>query len=108
MRVERPRAARYVFVAPATLTDLESSQQSQESTWDLSLFGCQVMPGSSSRIGARVRVQIFHNGTSFEALGRVTNVRPLMGAGIVFTKIEEKHQAVLDQWLAAARNNHHK
>ena len=79
MKVERPRAARYVFVAPATLTDLESSQQTQESTWDLSLFGCQVMPGTSSRIGARVRVQIVHSGATFEA--------------------------VLDQWLAAARNN---
>ena len=107
MKVQRPRATRYVFVAAAVLTDLESGEQSQGSTWDLSLFGCQVMPGTSARIGAKVRVQIVHGGATFEALGRVTNVRPLMGAGVAFTKIEEKHQLVLDQWLAAARNNGH-
>lgn len=107
MRAQRPRATRYGLVASVTLTDLESGQQTQESTWDLSLFGCQVMPGSSSRIGTRVRVQIVHNGATFEALGRITHMRPLMGAGVVFTKIEEKHQLVLDEWIAAARNNNH-
>lgn len=105
MKVERPRAARYVFVASVMMTDLESGHQTHESTWDLSLYGCQVMPGTSVRIGARVRVQIKHNGDAFEATGRVTNVRPLMGAGVVFTKIEENQQLILDKWLSEVRNH---
>ena len=106
MRVERPRAARYPFVTSVTLTNLESGHQSQENTWNLSLYGCQVMPGTFARIGTRVRVQIFRNGDTFEAQGRVTDVRSLMGLGIAFTKVEERHQLVLDKWVAELRNNH--
>jgi len=104
MKVERPRAARYHFIVAITLTDVESGQQTQGTTWDLSLFGCQVMPGDFTRVGARVRVQIIHSGEAFEAQGRVTNLRPLMGAGIVFTRIEEPHQLILDKWLGALRD----
>ena len=104
MRAERPRAARYHFIATVTVTDLDSGHQSQENTWNLSLYGCQVMPGSSVRTGTRVRVHIIHNGEAFEALGLVANVRPLMGIGILFTKVEDHHQQVLDRWLAALRN----
>jgi len=104
MKVERPRAARYHFIVAVTLTDLESGQQTQGTTWNLSLFGCQVMPGDFTRVGARVRIQIVHNGEAFEAQGRVTNLRPLMGAGIVFTKVEEPYQLILDKWLSALRD----
>lgn len=103
MRVERPRAARYTFVASVILTDLELGHQTQGTTWNLSVYGCQVMPGNSTRIGARVRVRMIHCGETFEAQGRVTNLRPPMGAGIVFTKVEEHYQLVLDKWLAALR-----
>ena len=103
MRVERPRAARYPFVASVKLTDLETGSQTQDTTWDLSVFGCQVMPGNSTRVGARVRVQIIYGGEAFEAQGRVTNLRSGMGAGIVFTKVEERYQLILDKWLAALR-----
>jgi len=103
MRVERPRAARYHLTVAVTATDLESGQQTQETTWDLSLLGCQVMPGNFARVGARVRVQIIHSGETFEAQGRVANLRPLMGAEIVFTKVEGHYQLILDKWLAAVR-----
>jgi hypothetical protein len=108
MKVERPRAARYHFIVAATVTDLESGQQTQGTTWDVSLFGCQVMPGDFTRVGARVRVKIIHGGESFEAQGRVTNLRPRMGAGIVFTKVEEHHHLILDKWLAELRDKNQK
>ena len=103
MRVERAEEASYRFVVSAILTDLESGQQTQETTWDLSLLGCHVMPGNFTRIGALVRVQITHNGEAFEARGRVLNLRPLMGAGIGFTNVEEHHQTILYKWLAPLR-----
>lgn len=104
MRVERPRATRYSFVADATLTDVESSDKTHQKTRDLSLFGCHVAPGNCAPTGTRVRVQIVHMGEIFEALGRVTNVRPMAGMGIIFTKVEERYQLVLEKWLSALRN----
>ena len=104
MKFKRPRAPRYPFVALATLTDLESGLQTQESTCDLSLFGCQVVPGNSTPAGTRVRIRIVHNGESFEALGRVTNVRKATGVGIVFTKVEDLCRLVLDKWIAVLRD----
>lgn len=108
MKVERPRAARYHFIVAATATDLESGEQTQRTTWDVSLYGCQVMPGDLARVGARVRVKIIYGGEAFEAQGRVTNLRPRMGAGIVFTKVEEHYQLVLDKWLAELRDKNQK
>ena len=103
MKPKRPRAARYPFMASVVLIDLESSRTSAERTSDLSLFGCQVVPGNSSPAGKRLRLQIPHNGEVFEAVGRVANVRPTTGIGIVFTKIELRQQLVLEEWLAELR-----
>ncbi|PYT85999.1 MAG: hypothetical protein DMG36_26895 [Acidobacteria bacterium] len=97
----RPRAARYSFVANVTLTELESGRQSREQTWDLSLFGCHVVPGNCAPTGARVRVQIIHDGDVFEAQGAVMNSRPITGVGIAFMKVEEEHRQILDKWIAA-------
>jgi hypothetical protein len=108
MRGERPRAARYSFVACITLTNLDSGYQTRESTRNLSLFGCQVAPGSSAPLGTRVRVQIIHKGDAFEAQGRVVNVQPSGAAGIVFTDVSERHQRVLDKWVAALRGSNRK
>lgn len=103
-RVERPRAARYPFVTRIELTDLESDRKTMEKTTDLSLFGCHVVPGNSLPTGTRIRLQITHRGKIFEALGRVTNVRPIAGIGIVFTKVEERDQLILEQWVAELRD----
>ena len=100
----RPRAARYSFVANVTLTELASGRQSREQTWDLSLFGCHVVPGNCAPKGARVRVQIIHEGDAFEAQGTVINSRPISGVGIAFIKVEEKHRQILDTWIAALRD----
>ncbi len=100
----RPRAARYSFVANVTLTELESGRQSREQTWDLSLFGCHVVPGNCAPTGARVRVQIIHDGDVFEAQGAVMNSRPITGVGIAFMKVEEEHRQILDKWIAALRD----
>jgi hypothetical protein len=103
LRPRRPRAARYSLVASITLTDLESGLQTNEKTLDLSLFGCHVVPGKTSAIGSRVRLQITHNGALFEALGQVANVRPTTGVGVTFIKVEGRYQLVLEKWLCELR-----
>jgi hypothetical protein len=104
VQVERPRARRYPFIASIELTDLQSETSTQGQTSDLSLFGCHVERAKPLPSGARVRVRIAHKGEIFEAVGRVTNNQSKSGIGIVFTKIEENHQAVLEKWLAEVRD----
>jgi hypothetical protein len=81
-------AARYPFVASVTLIDLESDHKTVETTRDLSLFGCHVVPGNFWTTGTRLRLQVIHKGEVFEALGRAVNARPTLGIGIVFTRVE--------------------
>ena len=104
MKVERPRAARYRFSAPLLLTNLETGHATSEYTRDLSLFGCNVVPGDSMPVGARARIQIAYKGEVFQAFGQVVYVRKGGGAGIAFTKIEPGSQLVLDEWIAELRN----
>lgn len=103
MRAERPRAARYPFVTDVTLTDLESGENTIQKTRDLSLFGCRLVPGNSLSTGTRVRVKMTHKGEVFEAFGRVVNTRTDIGLGVSFTKIEERHQLILEKWIAELR-----
>ena len=99
----RRRAARYSFVASAILTDLESGHQTQQTTWDVSLFGCHVVPGNSVVTGARVGVQILHDGDVFEAEGRVMNSRPITGVAIAFITVAQHSQLILDRWIVALK-----
>ena len=102
MRAERPRAARYPFAANATLTDLESGPKTSERTNDLSLFGCGLVPGGARSTGTTVRLQMMHKGEVFEALGRIANASTNR-LGIAFTKVEERHELVLEKWIAELR-----
>jgi hypothetical protein len=108
MRAERPRAARYPFLANVTLTDLESGYTVVAKTRDLSLFGCRLVLRNSTPAGTRVRLQITYKGDVFEAFGRVANAGPSEGLGIVFTKIEERHQSILEKWIVELRIRKHR
>ena len=104
MRAERPRAARYPFVTEVTLTDLESGENTIQKTRDISLFGCHLVPGNSTSTGTRVRVQMTHKGEVFEAFGRIAHTRPNSGLGVFFTKVEERHQLILEKWITELRS----
>jgi hypothetical protein len=100
--IERPRARRYPFVASIDLVDMESESEIREQTTDLSVFGCQVSAQTPLVAGTKVRLRIIHRGAIFAAQGRVANVRK-NSMGVVFTKIEQKDQVVLEKWLAEVR-----
>jgi hypothetical protein len=104
MRPKRPRAARYPFKAPVVLTNLDTDQTSRHSTKDLSLFGCHIVPGTCTPAETPVRIKIAYKSHLFEAFGRLTDLRKNGGAGIAFTKIEQRHQWILDEWIAELRN----
>jgi hypothetical protein len=103
--IERPRARRYPFAASIDLVEMESETETREQTTNLSVFGCQVSATKPFAAGTRVRLRIIHRGAVFAALGHIVNVRK-SSMGVVFTKIEQKDQAVLEKWLADVRDQH--
>jgi hypothetical protein len=59
-------------------------------------------------LGTRVRLQVTYKGDVFEAFGRVVNTESGVGVGIMFTRIEERHQSILEKWVAELRNREHR
>jgi hypothetical protein len=102
--IERPRARRYPFAAAVDLLDMESEVEVREQTTNLSVFGCQVTAQKPWPANTKVRLRILHHGAIFVALGQIMNVRR-NSMGVVFTKIEQKDQAILEKWLAEVRDD---
>jgi PilZ domain len=103
--IERPRARRYPFAASIDLVDMTSEIETREQTTDLSVFGCQVTAQKTLIAGTKVRLRIIHRGAIFAAQGLIVSVRRST-MGVVFSKMEQKDQAVLEKWLAEARDTH--
>jgi len=103
--IERPRARRYPFAASIELVEMESESEIREQTTNLSVFGCQVTAQKPFAAGTRVRLRILHRGAIFAALGHIVNAGK-NSMGVLFTKIEEKDQAILEKWLAEIRDPH--
>jgi hypothetical protein len=103
--IERPRARRYRFAATIDLVDMQSETETREQTTNLSVFGCEVTAQKPFAANTKIRLRILHRGAVFAALGQVVSVRR-NSMGVVFTKIEQKDQAVLEKWLAGAREGH--
>ena len=105
MRIERPRARRYLFVATVELTDTLSEVMIHGRTSDLSVYGCRVNTHQPFLTGARVRTRIAHSGASFVALGRVSYTTTEGGMGIAFTQIEPNDQLNLEKWVEELRDH---
>ena len=103
MKVEQHRAMRRPFAARVEVVDVESERQVTSVTGDLSVFGCFVETPAPFARGTKVRVRINHRGSTFVALGEVSNSRP-NGMGVRFGKIEAAHQQTLEDWLGQLRN----
>jgi hypothetical protein len=103
MPVEHPRARRYPFVTKIELTDVRLETHIEDRTSDLSLFGCYVETQKPFPQGTKLKIRIAHRGANFEALGRTAYVRPNSGMGIVFTKIDQNDQLILEKWIAELR-----
>jgi hypothetical protein len=104
VRLERPRARRYPFVASVELVDLESELQFHGRATDLSLYGCGVSAGKSFPSGTKLRVKITSKGRSFSAVGRVAYFTADGDMGIVFAWIEPSDQTVLEKWISELRD----
>jgi Ribonuclease G/E len=100
MAVERRRSPRYPFIAAVEVVELASGTKLSARTSDLSIGGCFLDMLNPTPQGTEVRVRIFHEGTTFTALGRVVFLLPNMGMGVTFTSIDQDQQAILQKWIA--------
>jgi hypothetical protein len=103
MKVEQHRAVRHKFVARVEVVDIDSERQIAARTSNVSIFGCFIETEVPLPRGTKIRMRITHRGSTFAALGQVTNSRST-GMGVKFDKIEPAQQQVLENWLAQLRN----
>ena len=103
VRVERPRARRFSFVAKVELFDLQSEIHFQGRITDLSLYGCGVTAIKALPTGTKLRVRITSKGPAFSALGRVAYATSDGDIGIVFTRTEPNDQSILEKWISELR-----
>ena len=108
MRTERPRARRYEFAANIELTDLQTEVHTNGRTTDVSLYGCRVVASRPFSAGTKLRIRITHKGGSFAALGMVAYPGRNGETGIVFTRVEQNDQLILEKWVAELRNELHR
>lgn len=97
------RGARYPFVAVVEVTEAVSEKQIMAHTRDLSVSGCFAETSKPFPQGTAVGLIIRHGSARISARGRIAYARADEGMGIVFSGIEPSDQALLDQWLAEAR-----
>src|SRR6266513_4191969 len=101
-QVERRRATRHHFVSAVEMINVESRKQLISLTRDLSLCGCFVTVKVPSPKGTRVSLKISNSKANFYAVSDVTHNLFDEGIGIEFDQVEDKDQAVLEEWLAEA------
>ena len=96
---QRPRELRKPFVAAILITDVLSEREISAHTSNLSVDGCYVHTPTPLNFGVKVRIAMVYAGARVVAIGRVVSARA-EGMGIVFTKVEQRYQAILEQWIA--------
>ncbi len=104
VRVERPRARRYPFVASVELVDLQSDMRVQGRVTDLSLYGCGMNASKSLPAGTHLRIRISTKGSAFSGFGKVIYATSGGDIGIVFTQVERNDQMILEKWISEIRD----
>jgi hypothetical protein len=100
---DRRYAIRFPFAADAELIDLESGQQVEGVTSDISLGGCFICTSKPLPVNARARMKLVRKGQVLESLVAVRIVKPRIGMGIEFFDLEPPYNDMLISWIDALR-----
>ena len=98
---ERRLSPRYTVNVPIELHEEGSRIPVRVETSDLSRGGCYIKLTIPLRVGGRVRAQLWLDGQSIVARGRVVTRHPDFGNGIMFLEFEGEGEKLLRQYLAA-------
>jgi hypothetical protein len=96
---ERRRTPRYGFIASAELIEVISDVRIVSRVSELSRFGCYLDMMNPFPVDTKVLVKISACEAYFEGRGKIAYSQPNMGAGVMFTEIEERYVPVLERWL---------
>lgn len=98
---DRRYAIRFPFAADVELIDLETGQQVEGVTSDISHGGCFVCTSKPLPVHARARMKLSRKGQTLEAVVVVRIVKPRVGMGIEFFDLEPAQNEILSSWIQA-------
>lgn len=101
MEQERRRYPRFPFIASAEVLEENNGSRLAARTGDISATGCYVDTINPLPGGTAVRVKIFNETQSFEAVGTVAYSVALLGMGLSFGEVPPGSRDVLQTWLTA-------
>jgi hypothetical protein len=102
MDSERRGAPRVQLVVSAEIIDLHSNAHLKAQTSDLSILGCFLDMLNPLREGTEIQIRLIHKGTTFTAIGAVSNSENNLGMGVRFTDIKSDQEAILKKWLSSS------
>ena len=105
---EKRRAHPYDLGGAVELTDFESGHMIVALARGLSSYGCFVKTEKSFPIGAKLKLNFVHLGSSFSESGRVVNRvarKDNSGIGVEFIEVDDATRARFQERLASLAGN---
>ena len=99
MEPERRRVARHILSGIAEITATQPDMQIVAPIGELSRFGCLVKTSAPFPVGTIISLTITREADQFTVTAKVEYVLPDAGLGIVFSRIDARDAALLEDWL---------
>jgi hypothetical protein len=97
---ERRSVPRYCLIATAEIIEPASDMRMSGRLSEISSKGCYVDALNTLPRETLIDVRISRDQGTFTASGKIVYVQEGMGMGVVFLKIADDQQKLLDSWLA--------
>ena len=107
MKKDLRRVPRYAFIATAELIEQKTDVRIATRVSELSLHGCYLDMMNPFPPETLVLVKISAGDTVFQAKAKIIYVQPNLGAGVSFLEIAPESEAILQGWLAQAKQDQH-
>ena len=101
---DRRYAIRYPFAADAEFIDLESGNQVNGISCDISLGGCFICTSKPFPVNSRARFTLSRKGQTLRGLAVIRIVKPRIGMGIEFLDLEPEAHEMLTRWIDQLRS----
>jgi PilZ domain len=101
------RVPRYAFIATAELIEQKTDVRIATRVSELSLHGCYLDMMNPFPAETLVLVRISAGDVIFQAKSKIVYVQPNLGAGVTFLEVTPENEAILQRWLAQAKQDQH-
>ena len=104
---DQRRVPRYAFIATAELIEQKTDVRIATRVSELSLHGCYLDMMNPFPPETLVLVKISAGDVIFQAKSKIVYVQPNLGAGVTFLEVTPENEAILQRWLAQAKQDQH-